>query len=106
MKPVTFYVHLRNHTRLRKILTLKYLKSYEQWRNFDRKRKYLKRNFGTVLKRNFTKKVDEMYTLDTTVGEADLSRKRKGGKIKEGTYDVQFVHSPTKGSTVGFIGVP
>jgi hypothetical protein len=103
LSPVTFYVFLKNFYELRAILNLKYLKTYEQWRDYDRKRKYLKRDIEKILKRNLTKKADEMYIIDTSVLEVDLSRSRKGKKIKNGVYDAEFVHSSTKGGTVGFI---
>ena len=103
LSPVTFYVFLRNFYELRAILNLNYLKTYEQWRDYDRKRKYFKRDIKKIMKRNITKKVDEMYIIDTTVLEVDLSRIRKGKKIKDGVYDAEFVYSSTKGGTVGFI---
>ena len=53
--------------------------------------------------RNLKKKVDEIYILDTTILETDLSRMRKGKKIKKGVYDAEFLYSSTKGSEVGFI---
>lgn len=103
MKPVTFYIHLRTCQKLRHILKLQYLTSYSKWREFDRKRKYYKRNFENTIKRNLKKSVGNMYILDTTIGETDLSRIRKGKKIKNGAYDAEFVFSPTKGTVVGFI---
>jgi hypothetical protein len=80
LSPVTFYVFLKNFYELRAILNLKYLKTYEQWRDYDRKRKYLKKDIEKILKRNLTKKADEMYIIDTSVLEVDLSRSRKGKK--------------------------
>lgn len=103
LSPVTFYVFLRNFCELRIILNLEYLATYGAWRDYDRKRKYLKRDIMKILKRNLAKKIDEMYILDTSVLEVDLSRTRKGKKIKNGEYDAEFVHSTTKGGTVGFI---
>ncbi len=103
LSPVTFYIFLRNFYELRAVLNLKYLNTYGAWRDYDRKRKYLKKDLEKILKRNLAKKIDEMYILDTSVLEADLSRTRKGRKIKNGEYDAEFVHSTTKGGTVGFI---
>ena len=103
LSPVTFYVSLRNFYELRAILNLKYLNTYAKWRDYDRKRKCLKKDIKKIMKRKFTSMTDEMYALDTCVLEADLSRVRKGVKIKNGFYDAEFVHSVTKGSTVGFI---
>ena len=54
------------------------------------------------MKRNIKKKGDEMYILDTTIGEPDLSKIRKGRFGKNGTYDAEFVHSSVKGTA----GIP
>ena len=100
--PVLFYILLENHDKLRESMKLEYLTTYEKYRDFDRKRKSLKKNIENTMKRNFKKKVDEMYILDTTIGETDLNKIRKGKFIKEGVYDAEFVHSSTKGTVVGF----
>jgi hypothetical protein len=100
--PVLFYVLLKNHNTLRDLMNLTYLDTYKKYKDFDRKRKLLKKNIKDTIKRNFKKKVDEMYILDTTIGETDLNRIRNGKLIKEGTYDAEFVHSSTKGTVVGF----
>jgi len=76
--------------------------TYKKYRDHDRKRKSLKKNTKKILKRNFTRRVGEIYILDTTIGKVDLSKIRKGKKIKDGIYDAEFLHSSTKGSVVGF----
>ena len=103
MPPQTFYLHLRESQKLREILNLKYLKTYSQYADFNSKRKYLKRDFGKITKRNLKRKDLEYYILDTTVVEADINKFRKGKKIKNGKYDVGYLHSSTKGTTVGFM---
>jgi len=100
--PVLFYILLENHDELRDLMSLEYLTTYKKYRDFDRKRKSLKKNIKNTIKRNFKKKVDEMYILDTTIGETDLNKIRKGKFIKEEIYDAEFVHSSTKGTVVGF----
>lgn len=102
MPSVTFYLYFQIKSELRNILSLKYLVTYERWRDYDRRRKHFKRDFSKILKRNLKKKVDEIYILDTTILKTDLSRMRKGKKIKEGVYDAEFLYSSTKGSEVGF----
>ncbi|KYK31447.1 MAG: transposase [Theionarchaea archaeon] len=101
MRPVTFFLYLKNREELRDILSLKYLEHYEGWRDFDRKRKYFKRDFSKVLKKSLNKKIDEIFILDTTIEETDLSKIRKD-KMKDGIHDAEQ-HSSTKGSEVGFI---
>jgi len=102
MPAVTFYIFLENHDELRNSISLKYLTTYEKYRDYDRKRKSLKKDIKNTMKRNFKKKVDEIYLLDTTIGETDLNPVRKGKFIKEGIYDAEFVHSSTKGTVVGY----
>jgi hypothetical protein len=69
---------------------------------FHRKCKSLKKDFKKVTKRNFLRKNGEICIIDTYVIECDLSRIRKGKKIKDGLYDARFLHSSTKGTVVGF----
>lgn len=102
MCPVTFYSTMPNKSELWSIFDLRYLKTYKKYKNFDRKRKSLKKNSQKIIKRNFKKNVGRIYILDTTIGEVDLSKIRKGKNVKDGRYDAVFLHSSTKGSTVGF----
>jgi hypothetical protein len=103
MPPQTLYLYLRENQKLRETLKLKYLKTHDQYADFNSKRKYLKRDFGKVMKRNLKSKDLEYYILDTTIVEVDINKYRKGRNIKNGKYDVGFIHSSTKGTTVGFM---
>jgi hypothetical protein len=102
MDPVAFYSFLSYCDELREILNLKYLTTYKKYRSYYRKRKSLKKDFKKAIKRNFMRKVGEIYLIDTCVVECDLSKIRRGKKIKEGVYDARFLHSSTKGTVVGF----
>ena len=99
---VVFYILIENHEKLKHILGLEYLTTHDAYRDYDRKRKSFKRDIKKIMKRNLKKKVDKMYILDTTIGETDLSKIRKGRFIKNGAYDAEFVHSSVKGTVVGF----
>ena len=100
--PATFFILLNYHDELRETLNLKHLDTYEKYKDFDRKRKSLKKNIERISKRNFTRKAGGIYILDTTVGKVDMNKIRKGKKIKEMVYDAEFLHSSTEGSVVGF----
>jgi len=63
----------------------------------------MKRDFGRIMKRNLRRKDLEYYILDTTIVEVDINKYRKGRNIKNGKYDVNYIHSSTKGTTVGFM---
>lgn len=102
MNPVAFYTFLRHCDELREVLNLKHLTTYKKYRNYYRKRKSLKNDFKKVLKRSFMRRVGEVYIIDTCVVECDLSKIRRGKKIKDGLYDAKFLHSSTKGTVVGF----
>lgn len=100
---VVFYLHLKNDPKLREILNLRYMKTYGQYTDFDKKRKYLKKDLSRIIERNLKTKNFEIYALDTFITEVDLNRYRKGKKIEAGGYDVEYLHSTSKGTVVGFL---
>jgi hypothetical protein len=100
--PATFFILLKHHDELREKLNLKHLDTYERYKDFDRKRKSLKKDVKRISKRNFIRKAGEIHILDTTVGKVDLNKIRKGKKVKDMIYDAEFLHSSTEGSVIGF----
>lgn len=100
LTPVLFYHLLEKDEELRKILSLKLLKTLGNYRDFDRKRKTLKVRMKKISKRNLKTKGSEVYVLDTFIVEMDLNRYRKGKKIKK-AFDAEFLHSTAKGTVVG-----
>jgi hypothetical protein len=103
MTPASFYLYLKHDRKLMDILRLKLLKMYRNYTDFDRKRKNLKMYMSKIIRRNLGTKDAEIYLFDTVVVEADLNKYKKGKKIKEGEYDVEFIHSTTKGTIAGFL---
>lgn len=101
--PASFYLYLKHDSKLMDILRLKLLKVYRNYTDFDRKRRNLKMYMSKIIRRNFGTKDAEIYLFDTVVVGADLNKYKKGKKIKEGEYDVEFIHSTTKGTTAGFL---
>jgi hypothetical protein len=92
IKPVSFYIYLRNHQRLRGILKLQYLTSYDKWRAFDRKRKYFKNNFENAVKRNLKKRVGNMYILD----DLTLSLVENYDSVKKKRSRIEYVFKTAK----------
>ncbi|KXA97112.1 hypothetical protein AKJ38_01900, partial [candidate division MSBL1 archaeon SCGC-AAA259I14] len=102
MPPVTFYYYLRHDKGLRELLKLEELKTIGNYEDFDRKRKYLKMHLDRIMKRNLKTDGGNLFVLDLTIGESDVNKLRKGKAVKEGLIDLEFLHSMTKGTVVGF----
>lgn len=103
MSPVSFYLYLRNDSDLMSILRLKLLREYRNYLDFDKRRKNLKTHLNNIIRRNLGTKDSEIYIFDTVVVETDLNRYRRGRRIKEGEYDIEMIHSTSKGTTAGFL---
>ncbi|KXB05822.1 hypothetical protein AKJ51_04730, partial [candidate division MSBL1 archaeon SCGC-AAA382A20] len=102
MPPATFYLFLRNNLELRNVLGLKHLKTIGDYDDFDKKRKYLKMHLDRIMKRNLETESGDIYILDSTVGESDVNKLRKGKYLKNDILDPEFIYSTTKGTVTGF----
>jgi len=103
LDPWVFYRLYTVDSSLRNVLDLKYLGRLDQYLDYNRKRKNLRVYLDKIIKRNLKLKEGEIYIVDTSVVEVDLNRLRNGRKIKEMFYDVEFMHSSSKGSVVAFL---
>ena len=101
--PILFYSNLRVDKELGDIINLKVLKSFSNYEDFRKKSHKIKVRINNIIKRNVEGKADEIYGLDTTIVTVDLNRFRKGKKIKDGFFDVEFCHDSLRGSEVGYI---
>ena len=80
MTSASFYLYLKNDSRLMSVLGLKALREYRNYEDYNRKRKNLQMSLSRIIKRNLGVKNAEIYLFDTVVVETDLNRYKKAKK--------------------------